>query len=76
MISLNKDQAADGWREWLRISNALNLREQPASVYHRAVPTAGGTAEPGTDQRGATRIRSGYRDLILFWIRSGSPRMI
>jgi hypothetical protein len=24
----DKDQAADGWREWLRISNALNLREQ------------------------------------------------
>ena len=23
----DKDQAADGWREWLRISNALNLRE-------------------------------------------------
>jgi hypothetical protein len=27
-----KDQAADGWREWLRISNALNLREQPTIV--------------------------------------------
>jgi hypothetical protein len=22
----DKDQAADGWREWLRISNALVLR--------------------------------------------------
>jgi hypothetical protein len=28
----DKDKAADGWREWLRISNALNLREQPAIV--------------------------------------------
>ena len=28
----DKDQAADGWREWLRISNALNLREQPTVV--------------------------------------------
>ena len=28
----DKDQAADGWREWLRISNALNLREQPTIV--------------------------------------------
>jgi ATP-dependent helicase YprA (DUF1998 family) len=27
-----KDQAADGWREWLRISNSLNLREQPTIV--------------------------------------------
>ena len=27
-----QDQAADGWREWLRISNALNLREQPTIV--------------------------------------------
>jgi hypothetical protein len=27
-----KDQAADGWREWLRISNALNLREQPTVI--------------------------------------------
>jgi hypothetical protein len=28
----DKDQAADGWREWLRLSNALNLREQPTVV--------------------------------------------
>jgi ATP-dependent helicase YprA (DUF1998 family) len=28
----DKDQAADGWREWLRISNALNLRDQPTIV--------------------------------------------
>ena len=28
----DKDQAADGWREWLRISNALNLREQPTII--------------------------------------------
>ena len=34
----DKDQAADGWREWLRISNALNLREQP-TIDHGASPT-------------------------------------
>ena len=28
----DKEQAAAGWREWLRIANALNLREQPAIV--------------------------------------------
>jgi hypothetical protein len=28
----DRDQTADGWREWLRISNALNLREQPTGV--------------------------------------------
>ena len=28
----DKEQAADGWREWLRIANALNLREQPTIV--------------------------------------------
>ena len=28
----DNDQAADGWREWLRISNALNLREQPTII--------------------------------------------
>jgi ATP-dependent helicase YprA (DUF1998 family) len=28
----DKDYAADGWREWLRISNALNLREQPTVI--------------------------------------------
>ena len=27
-----QDQAADSWREWLRISNALNLREQPTII--------------------------------------------
>ena len=28
----DNDQTADGWREWLRISNALNLREQPTII--------------------------------------------
>jgi ATP-dependent helicase YprA (DUF1998 family) len=28
----DKDQTADGWREWLRISNSLNLREQPTII--------------------------------------------
>ena len=31
----DKEQAADGWREWLRIANALNLREQP-TIDHAA----------------------------------------
>jgi len=28
----DNDRQADGWREWLRIANALNLREQPTIV--------------------------------------------
>jgi ATP-dependent helicase YprA (DUF1998 family) len=28
----SQDQSADGWREWLRIANALNLREQPTTI--------------------------------------------
>ena len=28
----DKDQAAGGWREWLRISNALSLRDQPTLI--------------------------------------------
>jgi hypothetical protein len=28
----DKEPGADDWREWLRISNALNLREQPTSI--------------------------------------------
>lgn len=39
----------DGWREWLRIANALNLREQPTIVTALSdVDTAAGTdqAEP------------------------------
>ena len=28
----NSDQGADGWREWLRISNVLSLREQPTLI--------------------------------------------
>ena len=28
----DNDQTANGWREWLRIANALNLREQPTIV--------------------------------------------
>jgi ATP-dependent helicase YprA (DUF1998 family) len=28
----DKDQSASGWREWLRISNALTLREQPTII--------------------------------------------
>ena len=50
----DKDQAADGWREWLRISNALNLREQPTIIT--AVTEASVHGVP--DQREA-RARSG-----------------
>jgi ATP-dependent helicase YprA (DUF1998 family) len=45
------DQAAGGWREWLRIANALNLREQPTIVTALSdVDTAAGAgqAEPRT----------------------------
>ena len=55
----DKDQAANGWREWMRISNALNLREQstivaavaeasvqgvPDRAKHSAVPDNGDDA--------------------------------
>jgi hypothetical protein len=46
-----KEQAADGWREWLRISNALNLREQPTAITTVSVAIAegiGGQAKSGT----------------------------
>ena len=46
----DKDQAADGWREWLRISNALNLREQPTvvtAVTDASVQGVPGHAKPG-----------------------------
>jgi hypothetical protein len=47
----DKEQAADGWREWLRISNAVNLREQPTVITTVTTAIAeGGTehAKPGT----------------------------
>jgi hypothetical protein len=31
-VLADKDQGADDWREWLRIANALNLREQPTII--------------------------------------------
>ncbi len=52
----DKDQAADGWREWLRISNALNLREQPTIIT--ALSDVDGSSRDGP--REATD-RSGYR---------------
>ena len=51
----DKDQAADGWREWLRISNALNLREQPTII----TALTDVDTEAGTRPREATD-RSGY----------------
>ena len=53
--SRDKDHAADGWREWLRISNALNLREQPTII----TALTDVDAEAGTRPREATD-RSGY----------------
>ena len=41
----DKDQAADGWREWLRISNALNLREQPTIVTALTEASGQGVAD-------------------------------
>jgi ATP-dependent helicase YprA (DUF1998 family) len=29
---VSQEQTAGGWREWLRIANALNLREQPTAI--------------------------------------------
>ena len=40
-----KDQTADGWREWLRISNSLNLREQPTIITALSDVTAGAVAD-------------------------------
>ena len=51
----DKDHAADGWREWLRISNALNLREQPTIIT--ALTDVERSSRDGP--RGA-RDRSGY----------------
>jgi hypothetical protein len=57
---------ADAWREWLRISNALNLRQQPTWITalsavkadgHRrqpaAVPTGGPAGQAGSADPGA-----------------------
>jgi ATP-dependent helicase YprA (DUF1998 family)/Zn-finger nucleic acid-binding protein len=41
----DKEQAADGWREWLRIANALNLREQPTVVTALTDASVHGVAE-------------------------------
>jgi ATP-dependent helicase YprA (DUF1998 family) len=41
----DKDQAADGWREWLRISNALSLREQPTIITAITEASAQGVPE-------------------------------
>ena len=42
---------ADGWREWLRISNALNLREQPTAI---TTATAEGTGAAENQAKHAT----------------------
>jgi hypothetical protein len=40
----DQDHAVSGWREWLRIANALNLREQPTTIT--AVTEASGQGVP------------------------------
>jgi hypothetical protein len=40
-----KEQTAVGWREWLRISNALNLREQPTIITALTDVTTGAVAD-------------------------------
>ena len=57
----DKDQAADGWREWLRISNALNLREQPTVIT--ALTDA--EAEAGADHAEPEVVRDIEFDLVL-----------
>ena len=62
----DKDQAADGWREWLRISNALNLREQPTIIT--ALTEASGQG------RGGPREATGpFRIWMLNFRPSGRP---
>lgn len=56
----DNDQTADGWREWLRISNALNLREQPTIIT--ALSDVG--AEAGTHQAEPQTVRDIGFDLV------------
>ena len=44
----DKDQTADGWREWLRISNSLNLREQPTIITVLSETAVADYARPQT----------------------------
>jgi hypothetical protein len=53
----DKEPAADGWREWLRISNALNLREQPTSV---TTTTAEDTGAVGDQAKHEPVPRAGF----------------
>jgi hypothetical protein len=46
-------QAADGWREWLRIFNALSLREQPTIIT--AVTEASVQGVPDQAKHGTVR---------------------
>jgi ATP-dependent helicase YprA (DUF1998 family) len=43
----DKDQAAEGWREWLRIANALSLREQPTAITALTAAEAGAGEDYG-----------------------------
>ena len=47
----DREPGADAWREWLRIANALNLREQPTVITTTTTESAGtvrGQAKHGT----------------------------
>jgi ATP-dependent helicase YprA (DUF1998 family) len=47
----DREPSADAWREWLRVSNALNLREQPTMI---TTTTAEGTGAVGDQAKHAT----------------------
>jgi len=54
---------ADAWREWLRISNALNLRQQPTRITALSAVTADGhRRQPATAPAGGPVGRAGSAD--------------
>jgi ATP-dependent helicase YprA (DUF1998 family) len=55
------DRSEDGWREWLRISNALVLRDQP-TVITTLTDASVGAGEAGEKLRGVRKIEF---DLVL-----------
>jgi ATP-dependent helicase YprA (DUF1998 family) len=57
----DNDQAAEGWREWLRIANTLNLREEPTIIT--ALSDLDTAAR--TDQAEPRTVRDIDLDLVL-----------
>jgi hypothetical protein len=55
-LTVGHDYFADAWREWLRIANALNLRDQPTSItsvtelLSQAVPSMAPSGPGGSGQ--------------------------